>query len=169
MLTISSPSGPRRVRRSTLFGALALAGAAGIAACHSSSPETTATTSAGEVASNPASSTISSLMSSVPGLSSSQASVGAGSMLGLAQAKMPSNQFSQVATAIPGTSSLIGSAQKAGLPGASSLTSLASITPLLSKAGLSTTQIGQLGTSLGSMIGAKGGPDLATSFLSAIK
>ena len=172
MLTISTPSGPHRGRRSALVGALALAGATAVGACHSSSPETTATTSSGEVASSTSSassSVISSLTSAVPGMSSSQAALGAGSLLGLAQAKMPTDQFSQVANAVPGTSSLIGTAQKAGLPAASSLTSLSSITPLLSKAGISPTMVSQLTPALGSIIGAKGGPDLASSFLSAVK
>jgi hypothetical protein len=102
-------------------------------------------------------------------MSSSQATLGAGSLLGLAQAKMPSDQFSQVANAVPGTSSLIGTAQKAGLPAASSLTSLSSLTPMLSKAGISPTMVSQLTPALGSIIGAKGGPDLASAFLSAVK
>lgn len=170
MLTMINSSGRHRATRGTLVGVLALAAAAGIAACHSSSPTTTATTSAGEVASsNPASSVISSLTSAVPGLSSSQATVGAGSLLGLAQGKMPADQFTQVANAVPGTSSLISAAQKAGLPGASQLTSLNSIMPLMSKVGISPSTLGQLTPALGSIIGAKGGPDLASSFLSAVK
>jgi hypothetical protein len=169
MLITSTPSGPHGSRRSALVGVLALAGATAVAACHSSSPSTTATTSSGEVASGGSSSIVSSLTSAVPGMSSSQATLGAGSLLGLAQAKMPTDQFSQVASAIPGTSSLIGTAQKAGLPAASSLTSLSSITPLLSKAGITPTMVSQLTPALGSIIGAKGGPDLASSFLSAVK
>ncbi len=172
MLTIPTPSGPHSSRRSALVGVLALAGATAVAACHSSSPETTATTSSGEVASgasSASSSVLTSLTSAVPGMSSSQAALGAGSLLGLAQAKMPTDQFSQVANAIPGTSSLIGTAQKAGLPAASSLTGLSSITPVLSKAGITPTMVNQLTPALGSMIGARGGPDLASAFLSAVK
>jgi len=172
MLTIPTSSGPHHGRRSALVGVLALAGATAVAGCHKSQPETTATTSAGEVASGGSSATssvISSLTSAVPGMSSSQAALGAGSLLGLAQARMPVDQFSQVANAVPGTSSLIGTAQKAGLPAASSLTGLSSITPMLSKAGISPTMVSQLTPALGSIIGVKGGPDLAGAFLSAVK
>ena len=172
MLIISTPSGLQRSRRSALVGALALAGATAVSACHKSSPETTATTSTGEVASSTSSasnSVLTSLTSAVPGMSSSQAALGAGSLLGLAQAKMPVDQFSQVANAIPGSSSLIATAQKAGLPAASSLTSSSSITPVLSKAGITPTMMNQLTPALGSMIGAKGGPDLAGAFLTAVK
>jgi Protein of unknown function VcgC/VcgE (DUF2780) len=50
----------------------------------------------------------------VPGLSQSQAILGAGSLLGLAKAKMPADQFSQVAGAIPGSDALVGEAVKQG-------------------------------------------------------
>ena len=172
MLIISNRGGPQRGRRSALVGALALASATVVGACHKSSPETTATTSGGDVsssASSASSSVISSLTSAVPGMSSSQAALGAGSLLGLAQAKMPVDQFSQVANAVPGTSSLIATAQKSGLPAASSLTGSSSIAPVLSKAGITPTMMNQLTPALGSMIGAKGGPDLAGAFLTAVK
>src|SRR5262245_24608995 len=53
-----------------------------------------------------------SLGTAVPGLSQAQAILGAGSLLGLAKAKMPADQFSQVAGAIPGADALIGEAVK---------------------------------------------------------
>ena len=90
MLIISTPSGPHRGRRRAFVGALALASATAVGACHKSSPETTPTTSTGEVASSTlgaSNSVLTSLTSAVPGMSSSQAALGAGSLLGLAQAK----------------------------------------------------------------------------------
>src|SRR5262245_59217205 len=77
---------------------------------------------------------ISSLTSSIPGLSQAQAILGAGSMFGLAKAKMPADQFSQLSSAVPGTQALVDEATKAGLPAASALTGLSSLTPVLSKA-----------------------------------
>ena len=61
---------------------------------------------------------IESLTKSIPGLSQAQAILGAGSLFGLAKAKMPADQFSQISSAVPGTQALVDEATKAGLPAA---------------------------------------------------
>src|SRR4029450_7702137 len=117
----------------------------------------------------PASQLISGLVGSIPGLSQAQAILGAGSLFGLAKAKMPGDQFSQLASAVPGTEALVNEATKAGLPAASSLTGLASLTPILSKAGVNSNMGGQLVPALGKAVSAGGGQSLADAFLAAVK
>jgi hypothetical protein len=117
----------------------------------------------------PASALIGGLTKSIPGLSQAQAILGAGSIFGLAKAKMPGDQFSQLASAVPGTQALVDEATKAGLPAAEQLTGLASLTPLLSKAGINSGMISQLVPALGKAVGAGGGQGLADAFLAAVK
>jgi len=112
---------------------------------------------------------ISSLTSSIPGLSQAQAILGAGSLFGLAKAKMPADQFSQVATAVPGTQALVDEATKAGLPAASALTGLSSLTPVLSKAGITPQMVSAMTPALGQAIAKTGGQPLADAFLAAVR
>ena len=116
-----------------------------------------------------ASGLIGSLTSSIPGLSQAQAILGAGSVLGLAKAKMPADQFSQVASAVPGTQALVDEAMKAGLPAATQLTGLSSLTPVLSKAGISPEMANQLVPALAQAIGKGGSQSLADAFLAAVR
>src|SRR6476661_1226607 len=114
-----------------VLAVLATSAAVSLCAC-AKTGKTTSAEAAGSVASSaalsgalaPASQLISSLSSSIPGLSQAQAILGAGSVFGLAKAKMPADQFSQVAKAVPGTEALVEEATKAGLPAASELTGL---------------------------------------------
>jgi hypothetical protein len=117
----------------------------------------------------PASALIGGLTKSIPGLSQAQAILGAGSVFGLAKAKMPPDQFSQLASAVPGTQALVDEATKAGLPAADQLTGLASLTPLLSKAGINSSMISQLVPALGKAVSSGGGQGLADAFLAAVK
>jgi len=117
----------------------------------------------------PASALIGGLTKSIPGLSQAQAILGAGSVFGLAKAKMPGDQFSQLASAVPGTQALVDEATKAGLPAADQLTGLASLTPLLSKAGINSSMISQLVPALGKAVSSGGGQGLADAFLAAVK
>ena len=117
----------------------------------------------------PASALIGGLTKSIPGLSQAQAILGAGSIFGLAKAKMPGDQFSQLASAVPGAQALVDEATKAGLPAAEQLTGLASLTPLLSKAGINSSMISQLVPALGKAVSAGGGQGLADAFLAAVK
>jgi hypothetical protein len=159
--------------------AMVAAGAAVVfSACASKSGQVTTAESAGTVANAapalsgalaPASQLISGLTKSIPGLSQAQAILGSGSVFGLAKAKMPGNQFSQLASAVPGAQALVDEATKAGLPAADQLTSLASLTPLLSKAGINSSTVSQLVPALGKAVSAGGGQGLADAFLAAVK
>ena len=108
-----------------------------------------------------------SLTSAVPGLSQAQAILGAGSLLGLAKAKMPGDQFSQIAGALPGADALIGEAVKQGLP--SGLTGLSGLTGFLGKSGVSASQVSQMVPVLAGAVKGKVSPELATGFLSALQ
>jgi hypothetical protein len=110
---------------------------------------------------------LNSLGSAVPGLSQAQSALGAGSLLGLAKAKMPADQFTQVGAAIPGSDALIGEAVKQGLP--SQLGGLSDLTGFLGKSGISPTQINQMIPVLGKAISSGGNPTLANTFISALK
>ena len=164
--------------------ALAAAGAVVLfSGCASKSGKVTTAESAGSVASSaassatsplsgalgPASALIGGLTKSIPGLSQAQAILGAGSMFGLAKAKMPSDQFSQLASAVPGTQALVDEAIKAGLPAVEQLTGLSSLTPMLSKAGISPGMISQLVPALTKAVSSGGGQALADAFAAAVK
>jgi hypothetical protein len=164
-----------------LHAVVAASAAVVFSACASKSGKVTTAESAGTVA-NPASSAsaligalapasqlISGLVGSIPGMSQAQAILGAGSVFGLAKAKMPTDQFSQLASAVPGTQALVDEATKAGLPAADQLTSLASLTPILSKAGINSSMVSQLVPALGKAVSAGGGQGLADAFLAAVK
>jgi hypothetical protein len=157
---------------------LATSAAVSLAAC-ATKGKVTSQEVAGSVASSatsvlpgalgPASQLISSLMGSVPGLSQAQAILGAGSLLGLAKARMPGDQFSQLASAVPGAQALVEEATKAGLPPAEQLTGLASLTPILSKAGISSDTTSQLVSALGQAVSGAGGQSLGDAFLAAVR
>jgi hypothetical protein len=142
---------------------------AGEAAAPAASSASSAATSALSGALGPATQLISSLSNSIPGLSQAKAILGVGSMLGLAKAKMPSDQYAQVASAVPGSEALVGEAVKAGLPAASQLTGLSSLTPFLSKAGISPEMVSQLVPALGKAVAAGGGQSVADAFLAALR
>ena len=165
-----------------LAAAFAVCAATALSGCASKPSNVTPETSAGSVASSassttaklagalgPASQLISALGVSIPGLSQAQAILGAGSVFGLAKAKMPSDQFAQLETAVPGTQALVDEATKAGLPAASQLTGLASLTPLLSKAGINSQMVSQLIPALAKAVTSGGGKGLADAFLAAVK
>ena len=126
-------------------------------------------TSALSGALGPASQLIGSLTRGIPGMSQAMAILGSGAMFGLAKAKMPSDQFSQVANAVPGSQALVDEAIKAGLPAADQLTGLSSLTPFLSKAGISPEMVSQLVPMLGKAVGGAGGQQLADAFVAALR
>jgi hypothetical protein len=109
---------------------------------------------------------IGAITSAVPGLSQIQAALGAGSLLGLAKAKMPAGQFSQVAGAIPGANALVSEAVKKGAPSAPS--GLSSMTDFLSKSGISAGQVSQLAGVLTNAVSGKVPADVASAFASAL-
>ena len=106
--------------------------------------------------------------SAVPGLSTSQAATGVGSLLGLAQAKMPVDQFIQISNTVPGTNALINGAVDSGLP-TSGLNSLSSLTVVFDQAGISPIQVSQMIPFVGDAISNSAGPSVAQSFLSAVQ
>ena len=112
---------------------------------------------------------IESLTKSIPGLSQAQAILGAGSLFGLAKAKMPADQFSQISSAVPGPQALVDEATKAGLPAANALTGASALTPLFSKAGISPQMASALAPALGQAIAKVGGQPLADAFLAAVQ
>lgn len=110
---------------------------------------------------------LSSLGAAVPGLSQAQSILGAGSLLGLAKAKMPADQFSKLSSSVPGTDALVGEAVKQGLP--SSLGSLADVTSFLGKSGINADQVTKLVPAFTKAAGGKLTPDVAASLASALK
>jgi hypothetical protein len=165
-----------------LFALVAAGAAVTFSACASKSGKVTEE-SAGAVASSaavsapsaltgalaPASALIGGLTKSIPGLSQAQAILGAGSLFGLAKAKMPSDQFSQLASSVPGASALVDEAVKAGLPAVEQLTGLSSLTPMLSKAGISPAMVSQLVPALTKAVTSGGGQALGDAFAAAVK
>jgi hypothetical protein len=160
--------------------ALIAAAAAAVlsAACASKSGKVTEE-SAGSVAASsstalsgalaPASALIGGLTKSIPGLTQAQAIVGAGSVFALAKAKMPSDQFSQLGTAVPGTQALVDEALKAGLPALEHLAGPGSLTPTLARAGITPEMANQLVPTLTKTVSASGGQALADAFAAAVK
>jgi uncharacterized protein VcgC/VcgE DUF2780 len=117
----------------------------------------------------PASALIGGLTKSIPGMSQAQAILGAGSLFGLAKAKMPADQFSQLSSAVPGTNALVEEAMKAGLPAVESLTGLSSLQSTPSKAGISPTMVSQLVPALTKAVTSGGGQALGDAFAAAVK
>ena len=133
----------------------------------SSSAASSSTALSGALA--PASALIDGLTKSIPGLSQAQAILGAGSVFALAKAKMPSDQFSQVASAVPGTQALVDEALKAGLPALEHLAGPGSLTPTLARAGITPEMATQLVPALTKAVSAGGGQGLADAFAMAVK
>jgi hypothetical protein len=115
---------------------------------------------------NAAAPLLSSLGSAVPGLSQSQAILGAGSLLGLAKAKMPASQYSQI-SAIPGADALVGEAVQQGLP--TDVTGRAGLAGFLSQSGISPNQINQMVPVLTGAVKGKVSPEVAGGFLAALQ
>jgi hypothetical protein len=110
---------------------------------------------------------IGSLTTAVPGLSSGQAVMGAGSLLGLAKGKMSADDFSKVADAIPGTDALLEEAVKRGLP--NGLTGISDVSKFLEKSGISSSQASQLGSALSGQLEGKVPDDVHGAFTAALR
>jgi len=143
--------------------------AAGEVATPAAAPSASAASSMLSGALGPASALIGSLSSAIPGLSQAQAILGAGSLFGLAKAKMPADQFSQVANAVPGSQALVDEAVKGGLPAADQLTGSSSLKPVFEKAGISAEMANKLVPLLGEAVSKGGGKPLADAFLAAVR
>lgn len=137
-------------------------------ACKGSTPEPTTEMSALPTAMNAAAPVLNSLNSAVPGLSQTQSIAAAGSLLGLAKTRMPADQYSQVATAIPGSDALVNEATRLGLP-SNSLTGLSGVTDFLSKQGVSADQVSKMVPALGNLLKGKVSPEVLNSFMAALR
>jgi hypothetical protein len=134
--------------------------ALGVTACGGKTPAIPSSLSAADPL-------LKSIGSAVPGLSQSQSILGAGSLLGLAKGKMPSDQFSKITDAIPGSNALLDEAKKMGLP--KEMTGLASVNDFLGKSGISSAQVNQMVPVLTNSVSGKVSPDVASAFSSALR
>lgn len=110
---------------------------------------------------------INSVMGAIPGLSQAQAILGAGSMLGLAKAKMPAGDWSQLAGAVPGADALVGQAVSQGAPSAPS--DVGAVGRFLASKGLPPNSASQLVPVLNQSIGGKLSADVAGALAAALK
>jgi hypothetical protein len=141
-------------------------------------PAVTTTASAGEVSSgataamagamSAAAPLVASLTSAVPGLSESQAALGAGALFALAQSRMPTGEYSQLVAAVPAAGALVGAAQDQGLPSAANLTT-ASVSEFLGKTGITAAQVTQLTGALGTAVKGMVPETVASSFAAALR
>ena len=123
-----------------------------VATSCSKNSTSTAMSTATALASDPL---ITNLVSSL-GLSATQAIGGAGALLGLAQKNLAGADWSKIAGAIPGASSLISQAKSLG--GISKFTNLAGLAPAFSKIGSSSDQVKALTPALTDYVGKAAGP-----------
>lgn len=104
----------------------------------------------------------------VLGVTSDQATAGAGSLLGLASEKLSVQDYAKVAAAIPGSSGLV---QKAGeMTGLGKhFGTIANVTTALGKMGLTSTQVQSMATNMADVAARTGGDAVKTLLLSALK
>jgi hypothetical protein len=131
------------------------------------SKEKSAVTTALPVAEQMAGPVIGELAKAVPGLSQVSAALGAGSMLGLAQDKMPADQFSKLSSGIPGTNQLITDATAKGLP--RPLNSLQDVTTFLGKNGFTPDQINKFVPAFSKEVSKLVPADVASAFAASLK
>lgn len=110
-------------------------------------------------------------------ISPKQATAGAGAILGAAKTKMNPADFTKLSGAVPGMDKLLKAAPKmkgvssvaSAIPGASALGGLAPLAGALGPMGLSPDMITKFLPIMSSFVGAKGGADLSSLFMNAIK
>jgi hypothetical protein len=117
-----------------------------------------------QLASNPL---VSSLMSRL-GLNSKQAVGGAGALLGLAQNKLAAEDWSKIAAAVPDTDDLVKTANSLGGT-TSKAGSLADLSDVFSKIGLSFEQVTRMVPVLSDYVGKSAGADLGNRLSSVLK
>lgn len=106
-------------------------------------------------------------LTSIPGVSETQAIAGAGSMLGLASAKLPAADYAKVANSIPGADALVKEAGK--LTGLTSFGSLTDVTNALGKLGVTPDQVMKMGSSLADYAGKTGGAEVTSMLTGLLK
>src|SRR6267378_760137 len=114
----------------------------------------TSMSSVTSLASNPL---VTSLTSAL-GLNATQAIGGAGALLGLAQHNLAGADWSKVAAAVPGASSLISQAKSLG--GISQFTNLAGLSGAFTKMGLSADQVKSLPPAMTDQVSKAAGPEV---------
>ena len=108
-----------------------------------------------------------SIAQTIPGLSQAQAILGAGSLLGFADAKMPDAQFDQLESAIPGAESLMKQAQGQGLP--KQLNGFVDVSSFLGKAGITPDQTAQIVDVLANSVKGKVPDEVVNTFVATLK
>jgi len=107
------------------------------------------------LASNPM---VQSVMQQV-GTSLVQTVVGSGSLLNLAQNKLPAADAAQLSTAVPGMNEILDQSKSAG--GFSSINSMQDANAVMSKAGMNPSQISQMPQALAGYMESAAGPNVA--------
>jgi hypothetical protein len=109
-----------------------------------------------------------STLASLVGVSTDQATAGAGALLGLASEKLAPGDYAKVAATIPGASGLV---QKAGeMTGlGNKFGSMANVTTALGKVGLNSGQVQSMATNLTDIVGKSGGESVKSLLTSALK
>ena len=112
--------------------------------------------------------TVVSTLASLVGVSTDQATAGAGALLGLASEKLAPGDYAKVAAAIPGASGLV---QKAGeMTGlGNKFESMANVTTALGKLGVNPVQVQSMATNLTDIAGKSGGDAVKNLLASALK
>ena len=154
---------------SLLLGALFIA--AGSAACSKNSstdamPSTAAAPATLPGALGPSTEVVNQVVGQVPGLTSTQAVQGMGSVLGYAKETLPSDQYSKIASSIPGSDALIAEAAKLGK---STIPGIGGLKDTIKKAGISEQQYSQLVSSLSGMVGSKVNPEAGQALAAALQ
>lgn len=116
----------------------------------------------------PASDVLQSLSGAIPGLSFEQAAIGAGSLLGLAEANMTPDTFDELMDDLPGAGTLLSHARAAGLPNTDELTNLAGLRGVMSDSGITAAQQSDLPSAFGALVSEHTSPDLGRAFMNAI-
>jgi hypothetical protein len=141
------------------FIALAALVGSSLSGCGSSS------SSVASLASNPM---VTSLMSSVTGISADQAIAGAGGLLGLSKDKLDGDSWKKVASAVPGADALVeGGLKSLGLSG--DLNSLADMSGGFSKMNLSPDKVDQMVPAMGDFMTKGGHAEAADLFKGAVR
>ena len=110
-------------------------------------------------------------------LSPKQATAGVGALLGAAKTKMNPADFTKLSGAVQGVDKLLKAAPKmkgldaaaSAIPGASALGGLAPLAGALQPLGISPDMITKMVPIVSSFVGSKGGADLSSLFMNAIK
>jgi len=90
-----------------------------------------------------------------------------GGILGYAQAKLPPNQYAQIAGAFPGADAMVSEGTKLGMP--SEATGLTSLRGTLGKAGISKDQFDQMIPAMTDIVNQKAGAESAQRFAGLFK